>query len=47
MGETLNAKIKEKELVNKSDISGYRDDSDLHKKTATLATTAELKVEQD
>ena len=28
-GEILNAKIKEKQLVNKSDIFGFKDDSDL------------------
>ena len=28
-GEILNAKIKEKQLVKISDISGFKDDSDL------------------
>ena len=43
----LNAKIKEKELVNKCDISGFIDNSDLHKKLATLATKVELRAKQD
>ena len=32
MGDTLDAKIKEKELVDKSKISGLINDSDLDKK---------------
>ena len=47
MGEILNANIKEKELVNKSDISGFIDNSNLDKKKVTLATKAELKTEKD
>ena len=39
--------IKEKRLVDKSDISGFKDNSDLDKKIATLATKTELKSEQD
>ena len=38
----IGAKIKEKELVNKSNISGFID-----KKIETLATKAELKAELD
>ena len=34
-------------LVDKSDISGFIDNSDLDKKIATLATKAELKSKQD
>ena len=45
--EILNAKIKEKGLVDKSDISGFIDNSDLDSKIATLATEAELKSKQD
>ena len=40
-------KIKEKQLVDKSDITGFINNSDLNKKVATLATNAELKKEQD
>ena len=39
--------IKQKGLVNKSDIAGFIDNSDLNKKVATLATKTELKAEQD
>ena len=42
-GETVNVKIK-KWLVDKSDISGVINNSDLEKKIATLATKAELKA---
>ena len=34
-------------LVDKSDISGFIDNSDLEKKIALLATKAELKAVQD
>ena len=44
--EKLNAKIKEKRLVEKSDISGFIDKTDLDKKTGTLKK-AELKAGQD
>ena len=39
--------MKEKGLVDKSDISGFIDSSGLDKKLATLATKADLKAEQD
>ena len=39
----FNAEIKEKRLVNKSDIFGFMDNSELDKKIARL----ELKAEQD
>ena len=42
----LMQKIKNKELVIKSDISGLINDSDLNKKLETLATKAELKAKQ-
>ena len=45
--EILNAKIKEKGLVDKSDTSGFIDNSDLDKKIAILAIKAELKAKQD
>ena len=45
--EILNAKIKEKGLVDKSDISGFIDNSGLDKKIAILAIKAELKAKQD
>ena len=40
-------KIKEKQLLDKSDITGFINNSDLNKKVGTLATNAELKKEQD
>ena len=40
-------KIKQKQLFDKSEIARLIDISDLNKKVATLATKAELKVEQD
>ena len=43
----LNTNIKEKELLNKSDISGFIDNSNLDKKIAALTTKAELKAEKD
>ena len=46
MGEILNAKAK-KGLVDKYDVSGFIDNSDLDKKDATLAIKAVLKVNQD
>ena len=39
--------MKEKELVNKSDISGVINNSDLDEKIAILVTKAELKTKQD
>ena len=45
--ETLDAKRKKKELVNKFDISNLVKNSDLNTKLATLATKAGLKAEQD
>ena len=39
--------MKEKRLVDKSDISGFINDCDLDKKIAILATKTELKKEQD
>ena len=42
-GEILNAKINEKELANKSDISRFIENSDLEKKIATLARKVESK----
>ena len=45
MVEILNAKIKSKGLVDKSDISGLVNNSDLDKEITTLATKAELKAE--
>ena len=47
MGEIFNAKIKGKELVNKSNFSRFIDKSDLDKKIAALTTKAELIAEQD
>ena len=45
MSEIIDTKIKE--LVNKSNISRFINDSDLNKKIETLATKAELNAEQD
>ena len=43
----LDAKIKEKELVDESAITGFINNSDWNKEVATLATKAELKAEED
>ena len=43
--EILEKKRKEKWWVDKSDISGFIDTSDLDKKIATIATKAELKTD--
>ena len=40
-------KIKQKGLVNKSDIAGLINNSDLNKKVAMLAAKTEVKAEQD
>ena len=45
--DILDIKIKQKELVNKSDISNLVKDSDLNQKLAILETKAELKAEQN
>ena len=47
MDDILNAKIKEEELVDKSNISDFIANSDLDKKIATVATKGKLKSEQD
>ena len=41
----LDVKIKERELVDKSDISEFTDNSDSDKKIATITTNPELKAE--
>ena len=47
-GQTLDANIKQKGLIEKSEISGFINNAGLDKKiVATLATKSELKVEQD
>ena len=38
---------KNKDLVHKSDISGFINDSDLNKKIETLTIHAELRAKQD
>ena len=43
----LDAKIKQKELVIKSDTSNLVNNTNLNTKLTTLATKAELKAEQD
>ena len=45
--EILDANMKEKRLVDKSDISRFINDCDLDKKIAISATKTELKKEQD
>ena len=45
--EMLDAKIRNKELVDKSDINKFIINSDLDKKIETLATKAELKAQQN
>ena len=46
-GKIFYGKIRKKELVDKSDVSRFIDNSDLDKKVVTLATNAELKADQD
>ena len=43
----LDAKIKEKKLVDESNIFGFIDNFDLYRKVARLEPKAELKAEQD
>ena len=43
--QTLDAKIKQKGLVDKSDIVEFINSADLDKKVATLAKKSELKTE--
>ena len=43
----LDAKIKNKRIVNQSDISGFINKSDLNKKIEALPAKAELKAVQD
>ena len=45
--EKLGLKIKQKELVSKSDIAGFISNTDLDNEVATWAIKAELKAEQD
>ena len=47
MNDMLDAKIKEKNVVDESNISGFIDNFDLYRKIARLAAKAELKAEQD
>ena len=47
MNDILDAKIKNKELVNKCDISGFINNSDLNNKIATLETKAKLKADKN
>ena len=42
----IDAKIKQKELVNKSNISNFSKNSDLNTKLKALATKAELKAKE-
>ena len=44
--EIIGNKVKEITLLNKSDVSGFIDNSDVNKNITTLATKAELKAEQ-
>ena len=46
IGEIIDAKIKEKALLDKSDICEFKDNSDLDKKIEILAPKAELKADQ-
>ena len=45
--ETLDAKIKQKELVDKSAVAGFINNTDLNKKVAALAQKPELKAVKD
>ena len=47
MHNILDAKIKEKVLIDKSAISGFVNNADLNKKVVTLATKVELKAGQN
>ena len=47
MRNILDAKIKEKVLIDKSAISGFVNNADLNKKVVTLATKVELKAGQN
>ena len=47
MRNILDAKIKEKVLIDKSTISGFVNNADLNKKVVTLATKVELKAGQN
>ena len=43
--DIFDSRMKGKGLVDKSAISGFRNNADLNKKLVTLATKAELKAE--
>ena len=43
----LDTKIKDKESVDKSDISEFINDIDLNEKIETIPTKGELKAQQD
>ena len=45
--QTIDAKIKQKKLIDKSAIAIFINNVDLDKKVATLVTKTELKTEQD
>ena len=45
--QTLDAKIKQKGLVDKSAIYGFINNTDLDRRVATLAKKAKLKAEQE
>ena len=45
--ELIDTKIEQKELINKSDISRFINNSDLENMIKTIATKAEIKAEQD
>ena len=45
--KVTDSNIKQEELVNKFDISGFRNGSDINKKIKTLAKKEELNTEQD
>ena len=45
--ETLNAKIKQKGLVDKSAVAGFINNTDLNKKVVALAKKPELKAVKD
>ena len=47
ISETLDAKIKQKELIDKSAIAGFINNADLNNKVAAWATQTQLKAEQD
>ena len=45
--QTLDAKIKQKKVIDKSNIADFINNADLHKKKSNISDKTELKAEQD